>query len=296
MPEHLTRLSVTMNKLSDAKRAAILRCLTEGASIRSTARMTGTAKGTVLSLLVEVGEFCSIYQDHMLRDLSCKRIEVDEIWAFCGAKEKHAKKLGHGDIWTFTCLDPDSKLMVSWLVGARDADSATVFLKDVAARMAGKVQLSTDGHGMYEVAVREAFTFRNVAWGQIIKKYGRLESEVDQRRYSPPKCTGIKKVRKIGSPDRRHMSTSLIERSNLQVRMTSRRFTRLTSGFSKKVENHAHAVSLTFFAYNFCTPHGTLTKARGGIKTTPAMAAGVADRPWTMDDLLALMDPDRPIE
>ena len=280
-----------MNRLSDAKRAAILRCLVEGNSVRSTARITGTAKGTVLKLLVEAGGFCSSYQDMTLRDLPCTRLEVDEIWAFVGAKARRATKPGQGDVWTFTAIDPDSKLLVSWLVGDRNPETASVFLQDVASRMSQKIQLSTDGHGMYETAVRKAFNHRTVAWAKIIKKYGQQSTREDQRRYSPPVCTGVEKKRCIGSPNPDLVSTSMVERSNLTLRMTTRRFTRLTNAFSKKVENHAHAVSLAFMAYNFCTPHGTLTKGRGGLKTTPAMAAGLTRCPWKIEDVLALMDP-----
>lgn len=283
-----------MNKLPDAKRAAILRCLIEGTSVRSTARITGTAKATILKLLVEIGEFCSAYQDFALRGLSCSRLEVDEIWAFCGAKARNAKQPGQGDIWTFTALDPDSKLMVSWLVGSRDAETASTFLQDVAARLLHRIQLSTDGHGMYQVAVRAAFGHR-VDWAQIIKTYGQTAGVEPNRRYSPAVCTGTEKVRCIGNPDRALVSTSGVERSNLTLRMTSRRFTRLTNAFSKKAENHAHAVSLAFMSYNFCTPHGTLTKAKGGIKTTPAMAAGITNRPWAVEDILARLDGDRPL-
>ena len=250
------------------------------------------AKATVLKLLVEVGDFCSIYQNTVLRDLPCARIEVDEIWTFVGAKVRRATKPGQGDIWTFTCLDPDSKLMVSWMVGDRSVETASLFLQDVADRMTQKVQLSTDGHGMYETSVRSAFNHRTVAWAQIIKKYGSPPQQ-DQRRYSPAICTGVEKKRCIGSPDRDLVSTSMVERSNYMIRTTTRRFTRLSSGFSKKVENHVHAVSLAFMAYNFCTPHGTLTKVHGGVKYTPAMAAGVADRPWKVEDILARMDPGR---
>lgn len=282
-----------MNKLSHAKRAAVLRCLTEGASVRSTARMTGTAKATVLKLLVEVGEFCSIYQDHVLSGLGSTRIEADEIWAFVGAKARNATRKGDGDIWTFTAIDPDSKLMVTWLVGPRNGTSATTFMIDVASRVSGKIQLTTDAHAMYPDAVRAAFNWNEVDFAQLHKSYGQVGTLEEQRRYSPPVCTGVKKIRVIGRPDPDHVSTSMVERSNLSIRMTNRRFTRLTSGFSKKAENHAHAVSLTFFAYNFCAVHGTLTKERKGIRTTPAMAAGITHKPWTMEDLLALMDPDR---
>lgn len=280
-----------MNRLSDAKRAAIVRCLIEGNSVRSTARITATSKATVLKLLVEVGEFCSLYSDMVLRNLPCGRIEIDEIWAFVGAKARNAKHPGQGDIWTFTCIDPDTKLMVSWLVGSRTVDTASAFMIDVAGRMAGKVQLSTDGHNMYETAVRAGFDHRTVAWAMVIKTFGQPPA-TEQRRYSPAICTGVEKRRCIGSPDPDLVSTSMIERSNYMLRTTTRRFTRLSSAFSKKAENHAHAVSLAFMAYNFVTPHGTLTKARGGLKTTPAMAAGVTGRPWSVEDLLSKMDPD----
>lgn len=281
-----------MNKLCDTKRAAILRCLIEGSSIRSTARIVGVAKGTVLKLLVDVGEFCAFYQDRVLRDLPCTRLEVDEVWAFVGAKRKNATRPGDGDVWTHTCLDPESKLMVSWMVGDRSTEAATEFMCDVASRMAGRIQLSTDGHNAYEVAVRAAWGWK-VDWAQVVKSYSNPVAPEDQRRYSPASCTGVKKVRKIGNPDPDLVSTSLVERSNLHLRMSVRRFTRLTNAFSKKIENHAHAVALAFFAYNFITPHGTLTKENGGIKTTPAMAVGLTGRPWRVEDILAKMDPDQ---
>jgi IS1 family transposase len=241
---------------------------------------------------VDVGEFCSFYQDFVLRDLDCTRLEVDEVWAFVGAKRRNATRPGDGDVWTHTCIDPDSKLMLSWVVGDRSAETATELLVDVAQRVQGRIQLSTDGHNAYEVAVRAAFGWK-VDWAQIIKIYGQEGGKDEQRRYSPPTCTGIKKVRKIGSPDYDLVSTSMVERSNLHLRMSVRRFTRLTNAFSKKIENHAHAVSLAFMAYNFVSPHGTLTKRNGGIKTTPAMEAGVTDRPWTVEDILAKMDPEQ---
>jgi len=255
--------------------------------------MTGTAKATVLKLLVEVGEFCSIYQSEVLQKLPCRRIEADEIWAFVGAKAKNAKRAGDGDIWTFTAIDPDTKLMVTWLVGPRNGTSATAFMQDLSWRLANKIQLTTDAHAMYPDAVRAAFDWHDVDFAQLHKTYKQVGTVDEQRRYSPAVCTGTKKIRVIGRPNPDEISTSMVERSNLSLRMTNRRFTRLTSGFSKKAENHAHAVSLTFFAYNFCAVHSTLTKERGGIRTTPAMAAGITHKPWTMDDLLRLMDPDR---
>lgn len=279
-----------MNKLTNTRRSAIVRALCEGNSIRATARLTGTAKATVLKLLVELGEFCSIYQDHVLRNLNAKRIEADEIWAFVGAKEKNATKDGHGDIWTYTALDADSRLMISWLVGPRSRESTQAFVRDVAERLASRVQLTTDGLGWYVSAVENAFGWNGVDFAQIIKTYGiPLDETARQQRYSPAVCTGAIKTAVMGNPDIEKVSTSYVERSNLTIRMGMRRFTRLSNGFSKKAENHAHAVSLFFMHYNFCKAHTTLTKAAKGIKTTPAMAAGVADHVWTVEEILALL-------
>lgn len=280
-----------MNKLPDARRAAIVRCLVEGNSIRATARMTGTAKATVLKLLVEVGEFCSAYQDHVLRNLPCTRIEADEIWAFCGAKARNAKQDGHGDIWTFTAICADTKLMVSWLVGDRSIGNAVSFMEDVAARLANRVQLTTDGHHMYLTAVENAFGWAGVDYAMLIKSYGQPFDKDASRRYSPPVCTGAEKHWVMGNPDKGLVSTSYVERANLTMRMQMRRFTRLTNAFSKKAENHAHAVSLHFMHYNFCRVHQTLTKAQGGVHTTPAMAAGVTDHVWKVEEILGLMNP-----
>lgn len=293
--EQLTRL-LDMNKLTDVRRAAIVRRLVEGSSVRATARITGTSKATVLKLLVELGEFCSVYQDHVLRNLPCVRVEADEIWAFCGAKQRNATQPGQGDIWTFTAICSDTKLMVSWLVGARSPENAIAFMQDVAARLTNRVQLTTDGHGMYLTAVRSAFEFARVDYAMLVKTYGQPEGVEGQRRYSPPVCTGAEKVRLIGRPDKELVSTSYVERQNLTMRMQMRRFTRLTNAFSKKAENHAHAVALHFMHYNFCRAHATLTKAAKGVHTTPAMAAGVTDRVWTVEDLLELMDPNRPLQ
>lgn len=286
-----------MNMLTTERRAAIIRALVEGNSVRATSRLTGTAKATVLKLLVELGEFCSIYQDHTLRNLNCKRIEADEIWAWVGAKQKNATKPGQGDLWTYTAIDSDSKLMVSWLVGSRNHATTQAFMADVAERLANRVQLTTDGLGWYLSAVENAFGWNGVDFAQIIKTYGiPLDETERQRRYSPAVCTGAIKTAIMGSPDMDLVSTSYVEQSNLSIRMQNRRFTRLSNAFSKKAENHAHAVSLYFMFYNYCRPHQTLTKAAKGIKTTPAMAAGLSNHVWKVEEILALMDPARVLE
>jgi IS1 family transposase len=282
-----------MNKLTNTRRAAIVRSLVEGASIRSIARIHGCDKDTVLRLLVEVGEFCSIYQDITLTNLNTKRVEADEIWSFVGAKEANKTKEGQGDIWTFTALDADSKLMISWLVGPRSTESTRLFMDDVASRLANRVQLSTDGWVSYPSAVERSFGWNGVDYATVVKQYGN-NSDMKGGRYSPsPVVTGVEKVEVMGTPKRSLISTSYVERSNLTMRMSMRRFTRLTNGFSKKAENHAHAVSLHFFFYNFCRAHTTLTKAAKGIKTTPAMAAGLTNHVWTVEHMLDLMDPTR---
>jgi hypothetical protein len=220
-----------MNRLNTEKRAAGIRALVEGNSIRATARLTSTAKATVLKLLVEVGEFCSVYQDHVLRGLNTKRVEADELWAYVGAKQKNATKDGQGDLWTYTAIDADSKLMISWLVGSRNHANTQAFMLDLSERLAGTFGLPLDETGTH-------------------------------RRYSPMECTGAVKLP----------------------------ITRLTHGFSKKAANHAHAVSLYFMFYNFCRPHQTLTKANRGIKQTPAMATGLTDHVWSVEEILSKMD------
>ncbi len=286
MLEHLTTL-IPMNVLSQAKQAAILKALTEGSSIRSTARMVGVSKTTVLRLLVDLGQFCAIYQREKLRNLSCRSVQADEIWAFVGAKQRHAKRPGDGDIWTFTALDADTKLMVSWLVGQRSGENAHTFMHDLHSRLAKRVQLTTDAFTPYISAVEGAFGWQGVDFSQLVKHY----TGDPTGRYSPPICTGVTRHPIMGKPDPAHVSTSYVERANLGLRMNARRFTRLTNAFSKKVENHAHAVALHFMVYNFCRSHGTLTKAKKGIHTTPAMAAGVTDHVWTIEELLGLMNP-----
>jgi IS1 family transposase len=281
-----------MNKVSVDRRAAILRALCEGNGIRSTARLTGANKETVMKLLVEAGEFASAYQNMLHRNFRTTRVEADEIWTFVGAKQRRAVRPGDGDTWTFTALDADSRLIMTWLVGPRGQESANDFMRDIRARLTRRIQLTTDGHGMYLAALRRAFQIGEVHYAQLVKSYGQLEEGKDAaHRYSPPVCNGGEKIRLIGRPDPDLISTSYVERSNLTLRMQNRRFTRLTNAFSKKAENHAHAVSLFFLYYNYCRPHQTLTRDAGGVKTTPAMAAGLTVRLWTADHILALMDP-----
>jgi IS1 family transposase len=274
-----------MNKLPKPKRAAILAALCEGASVRATARMVRVSRTTVLKLLVEVGELCALYQDVTLRNLGCRRLEIDEIWAFVGAKARRATKAGHGDIWTFMAIDAESKLLVSWLVGDRSPETAHAFMQDVAARLSNRVQVTTDGHSMYLSAVEAAFSYWGVDYAMLVKRYG---MPVDhERRYSPPVCLGADKTAILGKPDPSKVSTSYVERSNLTMRMQSRRFTRLTNAFSKKIDNHIHALSLYFVWYNFARTH----KAH---KLSPAMAAGVTDKLWSMEDIAALVEARAP--
>jgi IS1 family transposase len=280
------------NVLPTHKRVAIVSALIEGNSIRATARMVGCSKNTVTKLLVELGATCSEYQSETLRGLPCKRVQVDEIWSFCQMKAKTAREKGRehehgvGDVWTFTAISADTKLVPSWLVGSRDGGSAVEFCRDLADRLASRIQLTSDGHNMYLEAVEDAFGM-NVDYAMLQKIYG--EDPQPQKRYSPAKCIGVKGEAIQGDPDPAHVSTSYVERQNLTMRMQMRRFTRLTNAFSKKVENHAHAIALHFMAYNFVKPHGTLTKAAKGTHTTPAMAAGVATKPWAIEDVVGLL-------
>lgn len=280
------------NILPTEKRVAILRSLVEGNAIRATARIVGCSKNTVSKLLVDAGEACSRFQDEALRDLPCRQLQIDEIWAFVGMKQKTANRKGRGgdstvgDAWTFTALDPETKLVPSFMVGCRDTTTATEFLRDLGSRLSNRVQLTTDGHSMYLEAVEDAFG-AGVDYAMVIKQYG--EDPEPQKRYSPARVLSVDKRRVEGRPDMDAASTSLVERQNLTMRMCMRRMTRLTNGFSKKVENLVHAVALHFMAYNFIKPHGTLTKRAGGIHTTPAMAAGVADRLWTFERVIDLL-------
>ena len=284
----LSRLSIMVsmaNVLSTPKRTAVIAALVEGNSIRSTVRMTGVSKNTIVKLLVELGTVCQTYSDEHLRNLPCKRLQVDEIWAFCYSKQKNVptdKKgvFGYGDVWTFAAIDADTKLIPSWLVGSRDAGCATELMQDLAGRLSGRIQLTTDGLKAYVSAVEEAFA-GDIDFAQLQKLYsGSTEGE---HRYSPAECIGCEKRAVTGNPDAKHVSTSYVERQNLTMRMSIRRFTRLTNGFSKKVENHTAHVAVHFFHYNFCRQHLSL-KGK-----TPAMAAGVEARRWSVEDMIRLL-------
>jgi len=273
-----------MNKLSIEKRTQLLACLVEGNSLRATSRMTGVAVNTVMKFVVDVGRVCSEYQDKAFRNLKCQRLQVDEIWAFCGAKQKNAtpeqKAKGWGDAWTWTVIDADTKLIPSWLVGSRSAHAAQMFMKDVASRLANRVQLTTDGYKPYLMAVQDAFG-TEIDFAQLIKIYGDVLPE--HARYSPMPCIGTRTMIWSGTPDKKEISTSFVERANLTMRMGMRRFTRLTNGHSKKLVNHEAAVSLHFMYYNFCRIHSTL-------RCTPAMAAGITNKVWELADIADLLD------
>jgi IS1 family transposase len=273
------------NVLSTEKRVQIISALVEGVSVRATARMCDVSKDTVMKLGVDLGKACAGYQDEAFRNLTCKRIQIDEIWNFVYAKAKNvpqAKKgtFGFGDVWTFTCIDADTKLMPAFLVGSRDAGCATEFLQDVAGRLVNRVQLTTDGHAMYLSAVEDAFGGA-IDFAQLIKVYGAGPTGPETR-YSPAECLGTQKHAISGCPDKKHVSTSYVERANLTIRMSVRRFTRLTNAFSKKVENHVAALGLFHAHYNLCRIHKSL-------RVTPAMAAGVESRVWEIADLVALL-------
>ena len=265
-----------MNRLSNERRAQVLTLLTEGTGINAVVRITGIAKTTVLRLIAEAGSFSSVYQAYRLRALSCRRIEADEIWSFVGAKQKNATGEHQGDLWTYTCLDPDSKLMVAWTVGVREAATAHAVMAQLASRVRGRIQLTTDGNTEYLSAVRAAFGYR-VDYAQLVKEFG-----PDDKPYT-------RKTRLIGDPRPHLISTSLVERANLTMRHRMRRFTRQSMGFSRKAANHVHAVDLNFMASNFVMPHRTLTERRGE-PTTPAMAAGLERRVWSMLDVTRRMD------
>lgn len=275
-----------MNKLDTTTRSQILHMLCEGQSIRAITRIMGMSKNTVAKLLVDAGKACAAYHDEHVRGIQAKRVQCDEIWSFTYAKQKNVASAkaapdGAGDTWTWTALDADSKLIVSYFVGGRDGECAMMFMDNVAKRLATRVQKTMDGHKAYLEAVEGAFGC-DVDYAQLVKLYGNAP-ESAKGRYSPAECTGIKKTRVEGNPDPTHVSTSYVERQNLTMRMHMRRFTRLTNAFSKKVENHAYAVALHFMYYNFVRIHKTL-------RMTPAMAAGITDRLWEIGDIVALVE------
>ena len=273
-----------MNKLSIDRRVAVISALVEGCSIRSTVRMTGVAKGTILRLLAEVRQACAEYQDRVIRNVPAQGVQVDEIWSYVGCKEKNvtAAKMEAGpcgDVWTFTVIEAQTKLVISWMVGRRDAGCATAFLQDVESRLSNRIQLTTDGHKMYLVAVPDAFA-EAVDYAQLVKVFG--NDPEGQKRYSPAQCLGTKRVDIIGTPDHDHISTSYVERQNLNMRMNMRRFTRLTNAFSKKLDNHIAMIALFHMHYNFCRVHQTL-------RVTPAMEASISQRVWSIHDIITLV-------
>lgn len=275
-----------MNKLSSAQRNQVISLLCEGNSIRAITRLTGASKITVTKLLVDAGKACASYHDEYVRDVKATRIQVDEIWSFTYAKQKNvegakAAPADAGDTWTWTAIEADTKMIVSYLVGGRDSEYALWFMDDLRGRLANRVQLSSDGHKAYLEAVEGAFG-SDVDYAQLVKLYG-AAADSAKGRYSPAECTGIKKNRIEGKPDMRHVSTSYVERNNLTMRMHMRRFTRLTNGFSKKIENHAYAVALHMMYYNFVRIHAKL-------RCSPAMAAGLTDRLWEVSDIVALLE------
>jgi IS1 family transposase len=275
-----------MNRLDHKTRSAVIAALVEGCSVLATARLTGASKPTILRLLVEAGAVAQRFQDQAFRNLNCKRLQLDEMSGFCYAKQRNvtpkiaAKNPSAGDVWLWVAIDADSKIVPCWTLGGRDAVTAHNFVEDLAGRIRNRVQLTTDGLKLYLEAVDYAFSGM-VDYAMLVKIYGKSEGE--EKRYSPVTCIGCQSHSISGNPDRKHISTSYIERQNLSVRMGIRRYTRLTNAFSKKIENHAAAIALYYFSYNFIKIHGTL-------RTTPAMAAGVTDRLWEVSELVALLE------
>ena len=274
-----------MNRLDTGRRAQVLKCLAEGMSLRGTARLTGVARMTIERLLRELGAACAAYQDKALRDLKSQRVQCDEIWSFCYAKNKnvtHEMQQEHpdaGDVWTWTAIDADSRLVITWRVSGRSNTDAYEFMEDLQKRLSGRVQLTTDGLRAYVRAVDAHFGV-DVDFATLAKIY---KNQTETGKYSPAECIGCERTVISGDPDPDHISTSYVERQNLTMRMSIRRFTRLTNAFSKKVENHAHAVAIHFMWYNFAKIHGSL-------RITPAMAAGVTDHVWEAEDIIRLLD------
>jgi IS1 family transposase len=278
-----------MNRLDATRRAQVLRCLVEGNSINSTVRMTGVAKNTVLKLLVEIGSACSAFLDETMRNLKCERLQADEAWSFCYAKQRNvtpemSEERVAGDVWVWVAIDADTKLIPCWLLGKRDSGCATEFIQDLAGRLANRVQLTTDGLKVYINAVYDAFG-EDVDYSILHKVYGAVPT--GEARYSPAKCIGCEKRPVIGNPNPDHISTSYIERQNLTMKMSMRRFTRLTNGFSKKIENHSASVALYMMYYNYGRKHTTLG-------TSPAVKAGLADHIWSVEEIIGLLEKREP--
>jgi len=274
-----------MNKLNRSKQVQVISALNEGNSIRATVRRTGVAKDTVTKLLVAMGTACTRYHNAHVRNVKVRRVQCDEIWQFCYAKEKNVPaekkgQFGYGDVWTWAGMDAETKLALSYSVGTRDSGCANEFISDLKDRLANRVQLTTDGYRVYLNAVEDAFG-ADVDYAMLVKIYGNTSDE--ETRYSPAECIGCQKQIVSGSPDRKHISTSYVERQNLTMRMGMRRFTRLTNAFSKKIENLMAAVALHYMQYNFCRIHSTL-------RVTPAMEAGIADHVWSLEELARLLD------
>jgi len=267
-----------------AKKVAVISALVEGCSVRSTSRMTGVSKGAILRLLMSVGKACAEYQSAIIRNIPAKRVQVDEIWSFVGCKQKNVtvEKMEAGicgDVWTFTAIDADTKLVISWLVGRRDAGCAADFLQDVAGRLSNRIQLTTDGHKMYLTAVPDAFG-NQIDYAQLVKVYG---NDPEEKRYSPAQCLGTQRIGVIGNPNDKHISTSYVERQNLNMRMNMRRFTRLTNAFSKKLDNHIAMIALFHMHYNFARIHQTL-------RITPAMEGGLSQHVWSIQEIVSLVE------
>ncbi len=278
-----------MNKLPIAKRAQILHLLCEGSSMRATARIADCSLNTVARLMIETGKACSAYQDEHVRGVKAARVQLDEIWSFCFAKQKNVApdkqgQLGYGDLWTWTAVDADSKLMISWLVGARDGEYAKAFVGDLAGRVTGRIQVTSDGHAAYPDAVDLAFG-GEVDFAQLIKVYGNAPQA--ETRYSPAECVGTRRHAVSGNPDPRHISTSYVERANLSIRMGNRRFTRLTNAHSKKLANHIYMFGLWTMFYNYA-------RINSAHRVSPAMQAGLSDHVWSMDEIAALVKDEAP--
>lgn len=274
-----------MNRLPIEKRAHVVGALVEGNSIRATCRLTGVCKDAILKLVKDMGRACAEHHDRAVRGVRTRRVQCDEVWSFCYAKAKNVpeekKGSGAGDVWTWAAIDADSKLIISYLCGGRDAEWATTFMEDLASRVSSRIQITTDGHRAYAEAVAGTFGF-DVDYAMLIKLYG-APSDKPETRYSPAACIGTRTATLCGHPDPEHVSTSYVERQNLNLRMGVRRFTRLTNAFSKKFENHCHMVAIYHAYYNFCRVHQTL-------RVTPAMEAGLADHVWTAEELVGVLE------